>query len=297
MTNPAAPALLPIMPCPFCGRNDSTHTDDCYFTISDNGGDVTAAWNRRAPEALLSRAATTQAGGWIEAASRIATEIIRLLPEDAIMDPDGQRATHLTYLAERLVLGNVGSETKTCRWLGYLQAGLVMKGLSTLSAEKDRNRRHSPKRMEGFDCAQCGQPPEAHWDSKGECPAQVDLGELRGILKGAEPARPLPSSEQELAKFVSDLVAAQKPFDADVAKIIRDNWNTLFDQEPSSEQPVMSKSMAKRIAAQQEQEPTAAEWRKAILDWADRDITACTKETFADWIENRARELAMERKA
>lgn len=82
-------------------------------------------------------------GGWIEIAKRIAAEIIPLLPMEAIADPEGRSETHLTYLAERLALGNVGSETKTCRWLGYLQAGLILKRLSTLSIEKDRNRKHA----------------------------------------------------------------------------------------------------------------------------------------------------------
>ena len=42
-----------LLPCPFCGRSDSTHTPECYFTIEESGGDVFAAWNRRATAPLL----------------------------------------------------------------------------------------------------------------------------------------------------------------------------------------------------------------------------------------------------
>lgn len=48
---------------------------------------------------------------------------------------------HLRFMADQLAEGVVGSETKTCRWLGWLQAGLVYNGLSTLEAEKERNLR------------------------------------------------------------------------------------------------------------------------------------------------------------
>jgi len=72
-----------------------------------------------------------------------------------------------------------------------------------------------------------------------------------------------------------------------------------LDAQPSSDQPVMSKSMAKRIAAQLEQEPTAEDFREA---WDDRCSTqeACVSVVMVSGFDEllaRARDIARERKA
>lgn len=51
---------------------------------------------------------------------------------------DGRSPSHLHWMALELVKAEM-SPTKACRWLGYLQAGLIYNGVSTLKLEKLRN--------------------------------------------------------------------------------------------------------------------------------------------------------------
>lgn len=85
-----------------------------------------------------------QAGvDWIERAAVAGREIAALLGDDCpgVQCAGGNEVRHLCWMAQQLAEKRVGSETKACRWLGYLQAGLVFSGHSTLEAEKQRNLR------------------------------------------------------------------------------------------------------------------------------------------------------------
>lgn len=58
-------------------------------------------------------------------------------------DPRGQYGSlspaHLLFMAETLGRQELGSETKACRWLGWLQAGMVNLGMLTLEDMKQMN--------------------------------------------------------------------------------------------------------------------------------------------------------------
>lgn len=51
---------------------------------------------------------------------------------------DGQGLPHLKYMLREMSYGQMSS-TKACRWLGYVQAALVLYGITTLDDEKHRN--------------------------------------------------------------------------------------------------------------------------------------------------------------
>lgn len=59
------------------------------------------------------------------------------------VEPDsrGTSLRHLAWMAEQLQSGKIQDVFKASRWLGYLQAGLVFRELSTLSDEIERVRR------------------------------------------------------------------------------------------------------------------------------------------------------------
>ena len=81
---------------------------------------------------------------WIDRAtwvSVMALGSIRAKHPDAApeRDPEGKSIAHLIFMAQTLARRELDSETKACRWLGYLQAGLVFHGLSDLETEKELN--------------------------------------------------------------------------------------------------------------------------------------------------------------
>ncbi|GJD99892.1 hypothetical protein [Methylobacterium isbiliense] len=81
---------------------------------------------------------------WIDRAAwvaAIALNTLRASHPDAVpeRDPQGKSVEHLIFMAQTLARRELDSETKACRWLGYLQAGLVFHGLSDLEAEKELN--------------------------------------------------------------------------------------------------------------------------------------------------------------
>lgn len=53
----------------------------------------------------------------------------------------GRGIEHALFMATELQVsdGEIDSDTKACRWLGYLQAMLVYEGVSALADEKHRN--------------------------------------------------------------------------------------------------------------------------------------------------------------
>lgn len=59
---------------------------------------------------------------------------------------NGTGLAHLHWMARELVKGDM-SPTKACRWLGYLQAGLIHLGFSDLDAEKARNQRTGDREL------------------------------------------------------------------------------------------------------------------------------------------------------
>ncbi len=81
---------------------------------------------------------------WIDRAAACAdgmVEIIRARYPDVKeeRDPDGKSIGHLYFMALTLCRRELDSDTKACRWLGYLQAALVFLGLPDLETEKERN--------------------------------------------------------------------------------------------------------------------------------------------------------------
>ena len=89
---------------------------------------------------------TTAVKPWNRIAAEIAADILQEIPQLGEFAPleDPSNATglaHLHHMADRLRSHAVGSPTKACRWLGWLQAGLVAAGLSNLEREKARNYR------------------------------------------------------------------------------------------------------------------------------------------------------------
>lgn len=80
---------------------------------------------------------------WINRAARIAAELLQWPLGDVAAIEHGNGIQHIAWMAMKLAAKDVGSETKTCRWLGYVQGALVTLGYSTLEAEKRRNLRSS----------------------------------------------------------------------------------------------------------------------------------------------------------
>ena len=83
---------------------------------------------------------------WIDRAAWIAREIrepARNSLGDVIedRDPEGQSGPHLLWMLEELSARRVGSETKTCRWLGYAQALAIQYGILDLERAKQLNLR------------------------------------------------------------------------------------------------------------------------------------------------------------
>ena len=81
---------------------------------------------------------------WDLIAAEIAAEILHEISDLTAAQPqqdttDATGLPHLHYMAQQLASRAVGSPTKACRWLGWLQAGLVAADLSTLEREKTRN--------------------------------------------------------------------------------------------------------------------------------------------------------------
>lgn len=91
----------------------------------------------------ITSAAQPVGDDWTKRAARAATQIItdhfnNSGFEVPAVRGDGTTPGHLHWMALELAKGQMSS-TKACRWLGYLQAGLVFCGLSTLEFEKERN--------------------------------------------------------------------------------------------------------------------------------------------------------------
>ena len=51
----------------------------------------------------------------------------------------GDNIEHIVWMIDELAGRKIESETKVCRWLGYIQCFLVINGYSTLEEEKRRN--------------------------------------------------------------------------------------------------------------------------------------------------------------
>lgn len=77
---------------------------------------------------------------WVERAAVCAQSILLMLGHvESRRDYHGTSIGHYRWMAEELAAKRVGSATKACRWLGYLQGGLVHAGYTTLETEKRRN--------------------------------------------------------------------------------------------------------------------------------------------------------------
>lgn len=69
-------------------------------------------------------------------------EIIELLPNEPFQDRDNPLSkSHLKWMAIEVLL-NIGewSAEKTCRWIGFMQAGLFYHNLATLQNLRDSAR-------------------------------------------------------------------------------------------------------------------------------------------------------------
>lgn len=85
---------------------------------------------------------------WVEKSAAIAKELL-LLPcfdEDveSVRSERGLGLSHLKWMLTQLANKEVGSETKSCRWLGYAQGMLISLGATTLGTEKARNAMVGP---------------------------------------------------------------------------------------------------------------------------------------------------------
>lgn len=98
---------------------------------------------------------------WMDRASTAAASMLFAELRDIapMRSDDGCTLGHLRWMAEELAAKRLDSETKACRWLGWLQAGLVWQGLSTLDAEKRRNLTTGTnerfERLRAFGCVCC----------------------------------------------------------------------------------------------------------------------------------------------
>lgn len=102
----------------------------------------------------------TEQGGtpnWIDRAAWIAERLMpridALWPKPGVRDPEGQSLAHLRFMAETLANRELDSETKACRWLGYLQGGLVLRNIFSLERMKALN-------LQSRDVASFERPPE-----------------------------------------------------------------------------------------------------------------------------------------
>jgi len=81
--------------------------------------------------------------GWVNRAARCAEAMMNqsglLANVPATRDDEGKGLAHLRWMTEQLASRSIESPTKACRWLGYIQAMLISRGMSTLDAEKRRN--------------------------------------------------------------------------------------------------------------------------------------------------------------
>jgi hypothetical protein len=118
-----------------------------HVLVSASGGHVRAALFRTYAPGPVTSPAPAAKPSWIERAAWVAEQLIRrILAEfpDAVpeRDPDGMSAHHLLFMAQTLARRELDSETKACRWLGWLQAGvtLICTGAETdLEAMKELN--------------------------------------------------------------------------------------------------------------------------------------------------------------
>ena len=78
---------------------------------------------------------------WLERCKRIARSLNAdvldgILPVRA---EAGNTLTHLRWMTEEIIRNPEFTETKACRWIGYIHGALVATQLSSLEREKQRN--------------------------------------------------------------------------------------------------------------------------------------------------------------
>lgn len=104
---------------------------------------ISALPNLTAPAPGDDRCGERAKPDWVARAAWCAAGIAALIlgkhPNAEPIRGDGLAPDHLLFMARELKRRGLDSETKACRWLGWLQAGVVAAGISTLDAEKERN--------------------------------------------------------------------------------------------------------------------------------------------------------------
>lgn len=118
---------------------------------------------------------------WIDRAAWIAREIrepARNSLGDVIedRDPEGQSGPHLLWMLEELSARRVGSETKTCRWLGYAQALAIQYGILDLERAKQLNLRSKTEAL------LIATPKTAPAPTPDEGSAAAELARIRAVV-------------------------------------------------------------------------------------------------------------------
>lgn len=80
---------------------------------------------------------------WSVRSQRIAAKLLEQYPMLKLVDAErsdsGNTPGHLRWMLEELAGGRVDGPTKSCRWLGYAQAMMVISGYCTLNDMKTIN--------------------------------------------------------------------------------------------------------------------------------------------------------------
>lgn len=127
---------------------------------------------------------------WIDRAAWIALEMVGVAIErwphtPAQRDVMGTTPGHTLWMLDQLVGRQVGSETKTCRWLGWVQSQFADFGLLTLDQMKQLNLRSKEEapRVATSKTNPCKDIPlPAGYGQPGEGSAAAELARIRAVV-------------------------------------------------------------------------------------------------------------------
>jgi len=127
---------------------------------------------------------------WIDRAAWIAGEMAAVATKrwphsTAERDPTGVSVGHTLWMLDQLVGRQVGSETKTCRWLGWVQSQFADFSLLTLDQMKQLNLRSKEEapRVATSKTNPCKDIPlPAGYGQPGEGSAAAELARIRAVV-------------------------------------------------------------------------------------------------------------------